>query len=384
MKTSTRSLVLVLVLAAAGVCAAGGYHASPIKPSTTNSTLDALVDSATANIWAMLDARRTDPSATCTSKNVAVRMEWSKVPPAQKIEYIQAVKCLQRKAPITPQSVAPGVRSRFDDFAALHIKQTPRVHFTSQFYTWHRLFTHLYEKALREECGYTGYQPYWDWSSTTTLAAHPLFDGSATSLGGNGVPTVHTTSILIPTPNLINFTIPSGSGGGCITSGPFADMSVNLGPNGPPLVDGVSYNPRCLTRDFRDRVLSANLSYDRVAELVMQERLEAFDAVMTSGINLHGSGHAALGGEQVDFWGSPQDPSFHFHHGQVDRLYSLWQGLNQTVRTKEVIGTRTIMNQPPSAPGTLDTIVFMGFLGPAETIGELSSTIDGPFCYVYG
>lgn len=38
---------------------------------------------------------------------------------------------------------------------------------------------------------------------------------------------------------------------------------------------------------------------------------------------------------------------------------------------------------PPSANGTLDTIVDMGFLAEPMTIGELSSTIDGIFCYIY-
>lgn len=38
---------------------------------------------------------------------------------------------------------------------------------------------------------------------------------------------------------------------------------------------------------------------------------------------------------------------------------------------------------PASANGTLDTVVDMGFLADDLTIGQLSSTIDGPFCYIY-
>lgn len=66
-------------------------------------------------------------------------------------------------------------------------------------------------------------------------------------LGGNGLPEIP---------------IPAGTGGGCVNSGPFKDMSVNLGPvslilpgnrteaNG----DGLAYNPRCLKRDLSTAV----------------------------------------------------------------------------------------------------------------------------------
>lgn len=50
--------------------------------------------------------------------------------------------------------------------------------------------------------------------------------------------------------------LPSGEGGGCIQSGPFKDMTVNLGPVSPTMrgqgrVNGsLSHNPRCLKRDL--------------------------------------------------------------------------------------------------------------------------------------
>jgi hypothetical protein len=40
-----------------------------------------------------------------------------------------------------------------------HIQQTLDIHFTGNFLPWHRWFTYSYEKALRDECGYRGYQP---------------------------------------------------------------------------------------------------------------------------------------------------------------------------------------------------------------------------------
>lgn len=45
-------------------------------------------------------------------------------------DYIRAVKCLMIKPSISPPGFAPGARSRYDDFVALHINQTLNIHFT--------------------------------------------------------------------------------------------------------------------------------------------------------------------------------------------------------------------------------------------------------------
>jgi hypothetical protein len=48
---------------------------------------------------------------------------------------------------------------KFDDFVVTHIQQTLDIHFTGKFLPWRRWFKYSYEKALRDECGYKGYQP---------------------------------------------------------------------------------------------------------------------------------------------------------------------------------------------------------------------------------
>ena len=45
-------------------------------------------------------------------------------------EYIDAVKCLREKPPLTPLLFAPGVRNRVDDFVASHVNQTLFIHFS--------------------------------------------------------------------------------------------------------------------------------------------------------------------------------------------------------------------------------------------------------------
>ncbi|KAG6013142.1 hypothetical protein E4U41_005145, partial [Claviceps citrina] len=126
--------------------------------------------------------------SSCRPDNVAVRKEWGKLSHRHRREYIAAVHCLARLPSRIGADKAPGARSRFDDFQAVHIRQATVIHATGQFFAWHRHFVHLYETALRDECGYTGRQPYWDWPkyADRPVDANPLYDGSDTSMSGNG------------------------------------------------------------------------------------------------------------------------------------------------------------------------------------------------------
>jgi tyrosinase len=92
------------------------------------------------------------------------------------------------------------------------------IHGTGNFLSWHRYFVHGYEKALREECGYKGSQPYWNWFTyQDDLRKSPVFDGSATSMGGDGYFVQHNGSVA----GGGRIYQPSGNGGGCIKDGPF-------------------------------------------------------------------------------------------------------------------------------------------------------------------
>lgn len=73
--------------------------------------------------------------------------------------YIEAVQCLRRLPPRSDPSWAPAAKNRFDDFVAIHVNQTLFIHGNGPFLTWHRYFVWAYEQALRNECGYKGYQP---------------------------------------------------------------------------------------------------------------------------------------------------------------------------------------------------------------------------------
>lgn len=132
--------------------------------------------------------------------------------------YTSAVQCLLDSPSKSDPALVPGAKNRFDDFVGQHINQTRTIHGTGNFFSWHRQFLNAYEKTLRDECGYKGYQPYWNWfTHQSNLKNHPVFDGSATSMGGDGEFVAHNGSV----GGAGAIHLPSGEGGGCIKSGPF-------------------------------------------------------------------------------------------------------------------------------------------------------------------
>jgi tyrosinase len=289
------------------------------------------------------------------------------------------------------------------DFAARLKDLTNQTQGT--FLGWHRYFTWQYEQALRNECGYKGTQPYWDWAKTavTGLEKSPILDGSPYSMSGNGAKVANQGPIVIsaPSPGLPELVIPSGSGGGCVTSGPFKDMKVNLGPVNLSLPgnqtvsngDGLSYNPRCLKRDLTDYANKRFANASSIARTIInQDNIEDFQMTMqgvpgTDDIGIHGGGHYSMGGDPGrDLFVSPSDPFFYLHHGMIDRTWWIWQMLDAKTRTSAagISGTGTFLNFPPSPDTTLDTVIDLGFAaGPPITMRDLMSTTDGPFCYIY-
>jgi tyrosinase len=231
--------------------------------------------------------KRSSTGGSCSLKNIRVRREWGSLSKSQRKDYIKAVQCLQEKPARTPATVASGAKTRFDDFVATHINQTTTIHYTANFLSWHRYYTWLYEEALRKECGFKGDQPYWDWAKTahTGLLSSPIFDGSDTSMSGNGAHAYganETQIILGAAQGLPPVYLPTGNGGGCVQSGPFAKMSVNLGPFaldipggisvGPPSGNALDYNPRCLKRDLVDEVNKRYANASSVLSLITKSK----------------------------------------------------------------------------------------------------------------
>ncbi|KAN0084716.1 hypothetical protein V8E54_001183 [Elaphomyces granulatus] len=322
--------------------------------------------------------------STCTPDNVQIRREWSAFSTSEKKAYINAVLCLQNKPALTPSSLAPGAKTRYDDFIATHINQTLRIHFT----------------VLKNECGYPGTLPYWNWpASTGSLETYPVFDGSDTSMSGNGAYIANKSDIVLTLGNYPPLYLPAGTGGGCVTSGPFVNHTINLGPADLPLPGGtvvaasnpLDYNPRCFKRDLTTEIIRTFANISSVVDLILQNNdIWDFEMVMqgipgSGSIGVHGGGHFAMGGDPGrDFYVSPGDPAFFLHHGMIDKVWWMWQNLDRDNRLNAISGTGTFLNDPPSANTTLDTVIDLGYVAGTPTpMRDLMSTTDGPFCYVY-
>ncbi|KAL1841066.1 hypothetical protein VTJ49DRAFT_7450 [Mycothermus thermophilus] len=313
--------------------------------------------------------------------------------------YIAAMLCIMSKPSKLDQTQFPGAKSRYDDFVVVHMNQTMTIHGTGNFLSWHRYYTWAFERALQTECGYNGTQPYWDWSRWyQDPESSPIFDGSDTSLSGNGEYVQHTTTGGIPV----------GNGGGCVKTGPFKDMVIRLGPMAPvinpapprnPRPDGYGDNPRCLRRDMSNKLSSTSLRPQDVASLItgtnsigaFQDTMQAVGGFSWGGapstMGVHGAGHFTISGDPGgDFYTSPNDPAFYVHHAMIDRVWYIWQSLNFESRQQVIAGGTSMMGFG-SPLATLNDDVHLGPKGlmadEVYKIRDLVSTVDGPFCYVY-
>ncbi|KAF1940908.1 Di-copper centre-containing protein [Clathrospora elynae] len=376
--------------------------AASSDPSVASEQINLLLQFAQQEANATLE-NNAIKRGSCTINNVAVRQEWGALSKPERKAYIDAVLCFQAKTAKTPAPLVPGAKSRFDDWVATHINQTTTIHYTGTFLGWHRYFTWQYEQSLRNECGYKGYQPYWNWAKTaaTGLETSPMLDGSDTSMSGNGEFIPGQGSVNLGGNGLPDLFLPAGTGGGCVKSGPFKNMSVNLGPvslgltNGSTISngDGLSYNPRCLKRDLTDYSNRAFANATALAHLIIANKdvynfqMEMQGVPGSGNIGVHGGGHYSMGGDPGrDLFTSPGDPLFYLHHGGIDRTWWIWQQLDRKTRMSEkgISGTGTFLNGPPSANTTLDTVIDLGFAaGPPVKMADLMSTTDGPMCYIY-
>jgi len=330
---------------------------------------------------------------TCNLKDVVIRRDWDHLSKADRKAYINAVLCLQSKKSILDPVTYPGAKTRYDDFLTIHIAQTLTIHGTGNFLGWHRYFVRTYELALRNECGYKGYQPYWNWATNSAdPKKSPVFDGSDTSLSGNGAFLQHNGSLA----GAGRIFLPSELGGGCVTSGPFKNYKVNLGPISPTQ-DGVvksastyAWNPRCLKRDLSKKASSTWLRVKDVTALILKSRkVLGFQNFMQGDfpngfLGVHAAGHFVMNGDPGgDLFASPGDPAFWLHHAMVDRVWWIWQMLNLPESLTDVAGTRTLFNNPPSGNTSIEDLQDLAPLAPGVKLGDLLNTLGGDLCYIY-
>jgi tyrosinase len=195
-------------------------------------------------------------------------------------------------------------------------------------------------------------------------------------------------------------------------------MTVSLGPIGGilkdvplnPREDGYGANPRCLRRDvnrYASSVLYANYTYALIQEA---DTIDLFQKNMLgmpekNDWGVHMAGHYTIGGDPggvsrlfllycelsesfvvdlgkiltlfflQDFFSSPGDPLFWFHHGMVDRIWWIWQMQDPEKR----------MNVLPENPPRDDVIDLNWTAKKVDTWDTVDSVggMGGEMCYIY-
>ncbi|KAE8353189.1 hypothetical protein BDV28DRAFT_165125 [Aspergillus coremiiformis] len=333
-------------------------------------------------------------AGSCSPEEAVTRKEWRELDNLQRREYIDAIRCLRKRPSVLPNEEFPGVRDRLDDFIATHINYTNTIHNNGLLLPWHRHFLTLWGKTLRQECGYKGGLPYWNWAldaGLLSLSQSPVFDGSGSSLSGNGLYDPAERPIC----NTEGECLPRGTGGGCVYSGPFENFTVHMGPFNSSLAQPYSplppnafaYNPHCLTRSLNPPLLASMNNQTLVDQMQSAETITEFLAVMEpsdeNSLGSHGGGHHGVGGTMVDLFTSPQDPVFILHHGMIDRMWTQWQNQDVVNRRYALNGTTVIYDPPGAPPVTLDTVVEFGPLDIPRKVREIMDPLDRKYCYRY-
>ncbi|KAL8366403.1 hypothetical protein RB595_004940 [Gaeumannomyces hyphopodioides] len=296
----------------------------------------------------------------------AQRFAWHTLSNETKLEYINAELCLMEK----PARLGlPGARTRFDELQAIHQLQAWATHFVGAFLPFHRLMMFAHETALRDECGYKGYQPYWQEQLDAGRFAKSVVFDTVHGFGGNG-----------------------RRSDGCITDGPFANYTNSLGP-------GYEVTDHCIDRAIND-FMSLGSSQARVDNCIRQETWSrAWNCIEGQP---HSGGHGGVGRQMLNPISSPGDPLFYLHHTWLDKLYWDWQKRNRTVRTATISGSNIGVEfaggfniRPPGMPAptgadgdpgtetTLGHVLNMFGNSPNKTVADVLDIQGDYLCYEY-
>ncbi|KAK6342348.1 hypothetical protein TWF718_007750 [Orbilia javanica] len=302
-----------------------------------------------------------------TCNKIYIRKEWRDMTANDRSSFLRSMNLILKKEGRTPRSVWSGAVSRYDDLVATHINQTFEVHYVGHFLPFHRYYTWTLEKMLRDETNYSGPFPYWDWhrdvgQGDAKFFNSPIWDPEL-GFGGNGE--------FLPVPaEQAAFAVPGRTGGGCVTTGAFKNMTVNLGPG-----NSFTENPRCLTRDMSPYFSGRYLSQNQTKITLQAPNFYAFDVIVEGGPSfeasgVHGGGHYGIGGTlgtMGDLYISPGDPAFWLHHANLDRVWWSWQKLNYPARLTDFGGPSCLMDYyvpgqtQKCANATLDIVLDLGY-----------------------
>ncbi|KAF5337772.1 hypothetical protein D9758_016621 [Tetrapyrgos nigripes] len=306
------------------------------------------------------------------------RQEWRTLNDGQKRAYLDAVVCLQS---LKSNGYYDGAKSRFDDFQVTHQALTDEIHHVGQFLAWHRYFLNIWEDTLRSECGWHGSLPYWNWSidiDAGKFDQSPIFDPH-TGFGGNGADEAYPTAGFFNNlTSLPGWELSAQTGGGCVTDGPFANYTLNIGP-------GTLKRKHCLTRAFNPSTFGG-ITGQNVKDTLAQYPFETFRIKLEgfphiAGFETHTGGHLGVGGEMGNVYSSPGDALFYAHHAMLDSIWAKWQSVNSTDRMYQISGPSSV--NVNASQVTLDFVLPMTGLGDNVPVRNVMDIKGGFLCYTY-
>ncbi|RYP01453.1 hypothetical protein DL763_000116 [Monosporascus cannonballus] len=322
--------------------------ASQTHSSSRTSTISSSVSktiSSDATLPTNPPANGTENTVGCTNPEVLV--EWRNMKTADKKSFVTAIRCLMDKPPTGLTGVA---KSRYEELVWAHQTQASNIHMSSIFLPWHRYYTNVFHRLLREECGYTAPIPWWDETKDTgNFAASGLF--TADYFGS--MPEVTRTGM-----------------GTCITDGAFADKRLNIGP-------GFSNRDHCLSRG-EDRSMTRHVSKAYVDTCVSRTAYDDMRTCVESGP--HAYGHNGCGPVMADAVASPSDPLFFMHHTFVDHAWKSWQD-KAAVRSTSISGCAD--RSRSCTPLTLATSLSSLGVEADVKVQDILDTEGGFLCYKY-
>lgn len=250
---------------------------------------------------------------------------------------------------------------------------------------------------MREECGYKGAQPYWDWTldieTPDAFIQSPIFD-EVLGFGGNG-PWIPFNASDFTQPSAPLGDVPGRTGGGCITNGPFASIALRLGPG----ADLSGNRTSCLRRDFSPLIAAQVFDKMAIRHLLAQSDFGSFDILLDGDAkkilppnlqqgSIHAGGHWSIGGafgQITDLYVSPSDPLFYLHHANLDRVWWSWQVRRLEERLRDISGPLVFADYENEVAGntTLSYVIDVGSVNLNCTVGEVMDVKGGTLSYGY-